>query len=449
MRGAGDQTGASVRPGKAPWSVGTDLLGEAPGVAFVNLGCRVNRDELDDMASALLGRGLRVVPPQDASAIVVNSCAVTGEAEAKTRKQVRHMAGLPQAPEVVVTGCVANLFEDELSCLAPNVSVVPDKSQVASRVLDLLGLGAEGWWPSREREATGTPTGRTRPGIKIQDGCDNRCTYCIVWKARGAARSLPAGQVLDRVRSASAAGAAEVVLSGINIGSYAWEGLGLPGLLDLLMRETDVGRVRIGSIEPPDVTQDLLATMAAWPDRLAPFLHVCLQAGCDRTLERMGRAYDAAFFEGAVRMARQTLPDLALGTDVIVGFPGETDRDFEESYAFCERMAFSKMHVFRYSRRPGTPAAQAPDQVPPQVAAERGRRLRALSQRMRTRAAQNRLGREDLVVVERRGRGVTGGLLDVRLDPSLPVGSLVWVRASSVLDDGSLLAVRSAGHAVG
>ena len=419
-----------------------------PGVAFVNLGCRVNRDELDDIAASLQAHGLRMVRPQEAAAIVVNSCAVTGEAEAKTRKQVRHMASLPQAPEVVATGCVANLFEDELSGIAPNVTVVRDKSQVAARVMELIGAGSEGIWAAESVQTYGTPTGRTRPGIKIQDGCDNRCSYCIVWKARGAARSLPAAEVVSRVQEASDAGSAEVVLSGINIGSYDRDGLRLPGLLDLLMRHTDIRRVRIGSIEPPDVTEELLDVMGTYQDRLALFLHVCLQSGCDATLSRMNRAYDSSFFQGVVGMARQALPGIALGTDVIVGFPGETEEDFQESYDFCERMAFAKMHVFRYSKRPGTPAAVAADQVAPQQAADRSKRLRSLALAMRRQAALDRIGKEDLVVVERKGRGVTGGLLDVHVDPSLPIGSLIRVRATSVMDDGSLLAVRAEGDAL-
>ncbi|WP_246824711.1 radical SAM protein [Olsenella sp. HMSC062G07] len=214
----------------------------APRVAYVNLGCRVNRDELDDIARTLAAEGVAVVDPPDASVIVVNSCAVTGEAQATTRKRVRHLAALPQAPEVVVTGCVASLFADELASVAPSVRVVPDKAQVAAQVMSVVGISALPHESAAPRP--GTPTGRTRPGIKIQDGCDHRCSYCIVWRARGAQRSLPAADVLERVARESERGAAEVVLSGINLGSYQDRGLDLAGLLAMLMRETDVRRVR-------------------------------------------------------------------------------------------------------------------------------------------------------------------------------------------------------------
>ena len=415
-------------------------------VAFVNLGCRVNRVEADVIAAELERASCEIVGEADAEAIVINTCAVTGEAEAKTRKAVRHAAALPQAPVVIATGCVANLFEEEISSVAANVIVVRDKSAVARTVLSELGVHdlaapRDGGTPSSP-----TPTGRTRPGIKIQDGCDNRCTYCIVWKARGPSRSMPVPEVIDSVRAAVSRGAHEVVLTGINLGRFSGQThpgdpIALPGLLDLIMRETGVERVRLSSIEPPDVTDELLDAMARHGERIAPFLHVCLQSGSDRTLARMGRVYDTALFRSVVVRAREALPDLALGTDLIVGFPGETDADFEESLAFCREMDFAKMHVFRYSRRPGTPAAAAGGQVDPRVMAERSRRMRRLAGEMRHAQAAALVGRDELALVQYPGRAVTGGLFDVRLDPSVPVDSLVRVRVSSVMGDGTLVAL--------
>ena len=418
----------------------------APGVALVNLGCRVNRVELDLMASELERAGARVVGELEASVIVVNTCAVTGEAEAKTRKAVRRAAMLPGSPTVIATGCVANLFSGELEALAPNVVVEREKPLVARRVLAELGIADSGECSGGVVEALApTPTGRTRPGIKIQDGCDNRCTYCIVWKARGAARSLPVDEVVSAVRSAQARGAHEVVLTGINLGSYRAQGAGgeelaLPALLDLLLERTDVERVRLSSIEPPDVTEELCEVMAAARERVAPFLHVCLQSGCDETLRRMARVYRTDLFRRVVETARARLPHVAIGTDLIVGFPGETDEEFERSLAFCEEMRFSKMHVFRYSRRPGTPAASMPGQVDPHVSAERSRRARELADRMRLAEARSLVGEKDLVVVQYPGRGVSGGLFDVALDASVPVDSLVSVRLTGVAADATLTA---------
>ena len=424
-----------------------------PGVALVNLGCRVNRVELDLMASELERAGAEVVGEREAAAVVVNTCAVTGEAEAKTRKAVRRVATLPQRPLVVATGCVANLFSDELEALAPGVVVERDKARVAARVIEGLGLVPQAPAPAGDDPAEAcaspahrdapTPTGRTRPGIKIQDGCDNRCTYCIVWRARGRARSLAADEVLLAVREARARGAREVVLTGINLGSYrdaAAGDLALPGLLDLLLERTDVERIRLSSIEPPDVTPELCAVMAAAGERVAPFLHVCLQSGCDETLRRMARVYRTDLFRRVVETAREQVPGIALGTDLIVGFPGETDAEFDQSLAFCREMRFAKMHVFRYSRRPGTPAATMPDQVDPHVMAERGARARALADELRLAEARRLVGEKDLVVVQYPGRGVTGGLFDVTLDPSVPVDSLVPVRLVDVSPDATLAA---------
>ena len=421
-------------------------MGGRPGVCLLNLGCRVNRVELDLMASELEAAGAVLVDEAAADAIVVNTCAVTGEAEAKTRKAVRRAAGMPKAPAVVATGCVASLFSAELSELAPNVVVEANKSLVAGRVLDLLGLAAGSVTDDGGLVSAPTPTGRTRPGVKIQDGCDNRCTYCIVWKARGRGRSLAPEDVLAGIRAAQARGAHEVVLTGINLGSYHWERDGAPdlrlsGLLDLIMEKTDVERVRLSSIEPPDVTPELCDAMARAGERVAPFLHVCLQSGSDRTLRRMARVYRTDLFQRAVEEARSLVPRLALGTDLIVGFPGETDEDFADSLAFCEEMRFAKMHVFRYSRRPGTPAADFPDQVDPYVMAARGARMRELAGRMRREEAAGLVGADDLVVVQYPGRGVSGGLFDVRVPEEVPLDTLLPVRLSEVLPDGTLVGV--------
>ena len=413
------------------------------GVALVNLGCRVNRVELDRMALELEAAGAELVGEREAGVVIVNTCAVTGEAEAKTRKAVRHAAALPGAPLVIATGCVANLFADELAALAPNVRVERDKAAVAALAASALELDAAD--AAGPLVTSPTPTGRTRPGIKIQDGCDNRCTYCIVWRARGAARSLPPEEVLEAVRAAQARGANEVVLTGINLGSYRADDahgreLRLPALLDLLLSRTDVGRIRLSSIEPPDVTAELCATMAAAGERVAPFLHVCLQSGCDETLRRMGRVYRTADFRRVVETARERLPHLALGTDLIVGFPGESDEDLARSLDFCRDMRFAKMHVFRYSRRPGTPAATMDGQVDPHVMAERGERARRLADELRLAEARRLVGEKDLVVVQYPGRGVTGGLFDALLDASVPVDSLVPVRIADVRDDATLVA---------
>ena len=415
--------------------------------ALVNLGCRVNRVELDSMATRLESAGFVLTGESDADYIVINTCAVTGEAEAKTRKAIRHAAARPQGPLVVATGCVASLFADELAALSPSVRVVANKREVADFVIALAEENAKGPGEaevSAPIHASVTPTGRTRPGVQVQDGCDNRCTYCIIWKARGKARSFDPDGIAREVRAAMGRGAHEVVLTGINLGDYRWgsgEGqMRLPGLLSLLLEQTGVERLRLSSIEPPDVTEELVRLMAASDGRIAPFLHICLQSGCDDTLRRMARVYRTDLFRENVERAREAMPDIALGTDLIVGFPGETDGQFEESLAFCEEMRFAKMHIFRYSRRPGTPAAEFADQVPPQVMAERSRRAHELAARMRSQEAARLVGKKDLVVVQYPGRAVSGGLFDVEVDPAVPTDTLLPVVFGGVRADGTLVA---------
>lgn len=414
-----------------------------PRIALSNLGCRVNRVELDMMALAFQEAGCELTGMREADVVVINTCAVTGEAEAKTRKSVRHAAHLPQHPLVMATGCVASLFADELLGLADNVVVEADKRKVPERVLSQMGWSArQGVSVADQATTHTTPTGRTRPGIKIQDGCDNHCTFCIVWKARGRSRSVEVEEVLAEVRAALVRGAREVVLTGINLGNYRGEvdghQIALPGLIELILARTDVGRIRLGSIEPPDVTPELVDVMARAQERVAPFLHVCLQSGCDKTLREMGRVYDTAQYAKVVANARAALPELSLGCDLIVGFPGETDEDFAQSLAFCEQMGFSRMHVFRYSRRPGTPAAARPDQVPAGVSAARSEQMLRLAERMRANQARERVGADELVVVQRPGAGVSGGLFDVLVDDDLPVDELVCVRIRAAQADGTL-----------
>ena len=446
-------------------------LGHAPRVAVSNLGCRVNRVELDAIAGELVAAGCELVDEESADLVVVNTCAVTGEAEAKARKAVRHAAALAQRPQVLATGCVASLFADELAALAENVEVEPEKDRVAIRALshflpdDLshfaagAGVGARtnaaecgtvnssavsvnpssasaagGVVPSPfapldigESVAPGhaiTPTGRMRPGLKVQDGCDHRCTYCIVWKARGRARSLDAADVVSQVRALVSEGAREVVLTGIDLGRYESQGLDLAGLLDRVLDQTEVGRVRLSSVEPAGVTDELLRVMAASDGRVAEFLHVPLQAGCDETLRRMGRPYTVAEYRAIVDRAREAVPHLALACDLIVGFPGETDEDFATSLETCREIGFAKMHVFRYSKRPGTPAATMEGQAAPEAMAERSRAMREMAAASRRAYAESLVGTSQLVLVERAESGVTGGLVEAHVGPGY-TGELV------------------------
>jgi threonylcarbamoyladenosine tRNA methylthiotransferase MtaB len=356
--------------------------------AFKTLGCKVNQTE-SEAADAMLRR-LGAVPAEEATAevIVVNTCTVTGEADRKARKAVRHALGMPGRPVVVVTGCLAALDAAGLAALDPRVVVEADKERLAQRVLEAVGQSAAGTVAGRPMlghtgplAVTPAPTAaseatRTRVQVKVQDGCDAFCSYCIVPYARGVPRSVPLGEVVARVRELVAEGVREVVLTGINIGRYDDSGARLPDLIEAVAA-TGVARVRLSSIEPGDVDERLLAAAVAIPAFCA-HLHVPLQAGSDRVLAAMGRPYDTAAFARVLARARAALPHLALSTDVIVGFPGETDEDAAASLAFVASQGFSRLHVFRYSARPGTPAADLAGQVPATIKAARAAAMRSL-----------------------------------------------------------------------
>ncbi|WP_028264210.1 MiaB/RimO family radical SAM methylthiotransferase [Atopobium fossor] len=405
-----------------------------PRIAFVNLGCRVNRVELDDMAYAIELLGAQVVRPEDADLVVINTCAVTGEAESKTRKAIRKHAALAQRPLVMATGCVANLFTNELTSLGEQVLVETNKSMVPIRALQELGFEVDqhvgkvccsSSYASHQQSVL-TPTGRTRPGIKIQDGCDNRCTYCIVWKARGAGRSLPVDQVIQRVQTEQEHGSPEVVLTGINLGRYEDMSLGrcinLAGLLDMLLEQTDISRIRLSSIEPQDVSTQLLRVIAQSDGRIAPYLYIPLQSGCNKTLKRMGRAYSLDDYMRTIDRVKSMLDVAFLGCDLIVGFPGETDTEFEQSLQTCMNITYTKMHIFRYSKRPGTPAADMPNQVDALVMATRAKQARELSISMRKQIASRLIGTTDSVISQVDGRGVSSGLFEVAFEQPLAIG---------------------------
>lgn len=415
-----------------------------PFACVVNLGCRVNRVESDRITSDLSSAGFALVDQDEADLIVINTCAVTGEAEAKTRKAVRHALGLPREPLVIVTGCVVNLHPGELTELSPRVIAEPSKIDVAATAARVAGLPPRTVSGSEHHDLAEL-LGRTRLGVKVQDGCNNRCSYCIVWKARGPERSVPVESVLEQVRAAERAGIPEVVLTGVNLGAY--DGIGprdshveIDELLDIILTETGIAQVRLSSLEPMDVNERLVDAMAAGGERVAPFLHLPLQSGCTATLERMNRPYTAGRYEEIVGMIRSKLPAASISCDIIAGFPGETDEEFAASRDLCERVRFSRMHVFRYSARPGTPAAEADDQVAPEVMAERARELRAVAEACAEADARSRVGTVENAVLEYGNRGTLGSFHRVIVDdaPIDAAGALLRVRIDSMDDRGVL-----------
>jgi threonylcarbamoyladenosine tRNA methylthiotransferase MtaB len=277
---------------------------------------------------------------------------------------------------------------------------------------------------------------RTRPNLKIQDGCNNRCSFCIIPFVRGRSRSAPAGEVVDQVRNLCSR-YREVVLSGINLGRWGREPgstMRLTGLLRLLLAETDVERLRISTVEPMDFSDDLLEIMAASP-RIAKHVHAPLQSGSDRVLRRMHRKYRPRHYEDRVRKARAWMPDAAIGADVMTGFPGETDEEFEESRGFIESLPFTYLHVFTYSERPGTPAAASPQQVPLPVRKERNRVLRELAARKNLAFRQTMVGRTVSVVTLDQG-ALSDNFLKVDVIPPRPPNRLIDVKIGAITAAG-------------
>ena len=364
-------------------------------VAFRTLGCKVNRVESESIAAELLGRGVSIAEETEADVVVINTCTVTAEADAKARKAVRHAVRLPRGPLVVVTGCLAAVDAEAVRSLGARVVVEPDKTQVAARVAQHLALAK----PTSPTVRAGSAAFRTRVSIKIQDGCDNFCTYCIVPHARGVPRGEPLAAVVAEVDLLVTAGVTEVILTGINLGRYRDPASGAD-LADLIraVAATGVSRLRLSSIEPPDLTPRLLAALAETPSACHQ-LHVPLQSGSDAVLSAMGRAYTTARYRELVLAAREALPGLTLTTDIIAGFPTETAQHHAETLAFVEEIGFSKLHVFRYSVRPGTPAAELV-QLEPSVRAERAVHLRELGERQRSAFLDAHVGTLTEVLVE-------------------------------------------------
>lgn len=411
-------------------------------VAVVNLGCRVNRVESDRFIAELHRAGFEMVDERDADVIVINTCAVTGEAESKTRKAVRHALKMPLAPMVVATGCAVNLNPGAIAALSDRVVVEPSKLDVPRRVEELL---PDRGYSSDDAEGHGfiDLLGRSRLGVKIQDGCNHRCTYCIVWKARGPERSVPVGDVVGQVRSAAEAGVPEIVLTGVNLGAYCsvdgGSTIGIDGLVERLLADTSIPQIRLSSIEPMDVTRPMIDCMAS-SSRIAPFLHLPLQSGCDSTLHRMARPYTSGDFLELVHDIRRSVPSVSLSCDIIVGFPGETEEEFEESLETCRAAGFSRMHVFRYSKRPGTPAAAARDQVPPSVMARRSAQMRALASELALEDSRRRVGSVETCVLESGHAGTLASFHHVEIDGpcGLSAGSLARVAIDEVDRDGVL-----------
>ena len=369
-----------------------------------SIGCRLNIGEAQDLARHLARRGHRIVGPGEAADLFVfNTCAVTHLAARKSRKLIRHLRRANPDSAVVVTGCYAELSREEVETLGVDLVVGNRGKDELPLVLEQAGLLRDAD-PVPALDATPFPptsNARTRAFVKVQDGCDNRCTFCIVTVARGEARTRPLSEVVAHVDELVEAGCQEAVLSGVHLGAYGHERPSegrLEGLIRSILAETSIARLRLSSLEPWDLSAGFFRL---WEDpRLLPHLHLPLQSGCDATLQRMARRTTQREFADLVAGAREEISDLAVTTDIMVGFPGETEEEFAESIEFVERLEFAKLHVFRYSPREGTAAASMPDHVPAPVAQLRSRQMHVLGAETQRTYQRRFLGREMAVLWE-------------------------------------------------
>jgi threonylcarbamoyladenosine tRNA methylthiotransferase MtaB len=356
------------------------------------IGCRLNQSEIETFAWQFQAAGHSLTAtPADADLVVINTCTVTAAAASDSRQKIRKAARLG-AQKIILTGCWSTLNPDEAATL-PGVSTLISNEEKDRLVTDLLHVPQERFdlEPVVRAPIPGTRL-RTRVFIKVQDGCDNHCTYCITTLARGSCRSRPINEILKDIHRATreitsvratlptqAAPAQEIVLTGVHLGAWGQDfspPQHLCHMVRAILENTDVARIRLSSLEPWDLTEEFFSL---WRDpRLCRHLHLPLQSGSNAVLRRMARKTTRQAYAELVKMARQAIPKVAITTDIIVGFPGESDAEFKESLDFVREMHFARGHVFRYSARPGTAAARMPDQVLPPLRKERNAIMRTI-----------------------------------------------------------------------
>jgi len=426
-------------------------MSEPGKVSFHTLGCKLNFAESSTLARQFSEGGFsRIASAGEADICVVNTCSVTAASDKKCRNLIRHIHRENPSAIIAVTGCYAQLRPAELAAiegvdivlgndlkgeLLQSIVALVEERRGAGEAVDgeriSLSAGAENRTASAcaaRREARSPqpmptnqsisvlmppsaqlPTAfftafsggdRTRAFLKVQDGCDYHCSYCTIPLARGASRNIPIAQVVEQARLIAAAGQREIVLTGINTGDFGHTtGETFLDLLRALEEVEDVDRYRISSIEP-NLLNDSIIAFTARSEKFMPHFHIPLQSGCDRILALMRRRYDTATFAARVEAVRRAIPDVFIGVDVIVAFPGETDEDFEATYAFLERLAPAFLHIFPYSARPGTPAAEFPGQVSPQTSQHRAARLGELNRRLSRAFYERFTGTRAVMLVE-------------------------------------------------
>ncbi len=385
--------------------------------ALYTLGCKVNQYETEALAQLFREQGYHIVDfSEKADVYVINTCTVTHLSDRKSRQMIRRAKKTNPEAKVAVMGCYAQMAPEDIKNIA-GVNVITGVKNRRNIMQMLREIGEEPRVQVDELEEAyfeEMPLGevrRTRAFIKIEDGCEHFCSYCLVPFARGPVRSRKLENIKEEVQRLISLGTREIVLTGVNLGAY---GRDLEGDLNLtkVIRELDclpgLGRFRLSSLEPTDFTMEMIEAIVD-SEKLCSHLHIPLQSGEDEILKRMNRRYNTDEYRKLVNLLRYVLPNLAITTDVMVGFPGEKEENFERSFKFVEEMAFSRLHVFKYSPRSGTPAAKFKDQLSPQEKDERSRRLIRLGEKMAEEYAERFVGREVEVLFEEE---VPGGYLE-------------------------------------
>ena len=377
-----------------------------PTVAFITLGCKVNQYDTQVMREVLKKTGYNLVNPDEiANVYVINTCTVTSMSDRKSRQIIRRLAALNPDAMLVVTGCYAERRPDEIKNIQNSALVLSNKDKPFIDKL-LNGLINEASTLNLHNKTDFYPCitnfdGQTRALVKIEEGCDSMCTYCIVPHVRGCTiHSRPIDSIIQEVQALAENGYKEIVLTGIHLGAYGkGSTYGLPDVLKAIHVFDGIERIRLSSIEPMDVSDELINEISRLP-KCAHHLHISLQSGSDKILRLMRRGYTSSEFENLVNRIRLAIPGVGISTDVMVGFPGETDQDFAETCDLISRVRFSRLHVFRYSPREGTPAAKFPDRVPDRVSSKRSDEVIALGERLLREFYSGMLGQYADVLIE-------------------------------------------------
>lgn len=423
-------------------------------ISFVTLGCKVNQYDTAAILNMLSRDGYREVPfPEEADIYVINTCTVTQRADAEARNYISRAKRINPDGVVIVTGCYAQVSPREIESVRgvdyilgnsdkfSLIEAIRDgKPQIQPKVVvsDIFRLRK-----FDSPEIKNFPE-RTRAFLKVQDGCNYRCTFCIIPYARGRSRTLPVIEVLRRMEMLSQSGYKEVVLTGVHLASYGRDiGTNLLKLLQEIDKSKIIKRVRLSSLDPADTTDELI-NFVSNSETICPQFHIALQSGDGNVLRRMRRRYTPAKFLLCTNLIREKMPGAGIGTDIMVGFPGETDEEFENSFNLVKESALTYFHVFPYSRRKGTPADTMPNQVHPRAIKERSRLLRELGSKKKEEFYRRFIGRKFPVLVERGSRGTTPNYMSVRiLDGDFKIGDEVDVEIRDVRGEEALGMVNS------